>query len=159
LGLVDDLEQAKSRYIKLRADYVKQIRHSKIVAWKEFVTEKGNEDPWDIVYKILRNKTRNDFNSFHAITEGNDSTLTWKETATRLNKMVPDNEDINDRDKKKMEEVESYSNANLKPLISMEEVETALKRAKDKKAPGLDGINPEIVKRLWHVDREVIPCL
>jgi len=31
-----------------------------------------------------------------------------------------------------------------------------LKRVKDKKAPGLDGINPEIVKRLWNADRKVI---
>jgi len=41
----------------------------------------------------------------------------------------------------------------------MEEIETALKRIKDKKAPGLDGLNPEIVKRLWHVDKEVIPIV
>jgi len=64
LGLVDDLEQVKSRHRKLRAEYVKQIRHSKIVAWKKFVTEKGNEDPWGLVYKILRKKIRNDLNTF-----------------------------------------------------------------------------------------------
>jgi len=117
LGLVNDLEQAKNRHRKHRVEYVKQIKHSKILAWKKFVIEKGNEDLWGIVYKILRNKTRNDFNTFHAIREGNDSTLTWKETATRLlNKMVPNNDEINNRDKNIMDEVDAYTNANLELL-------------------------------------------
>jgi len=36
----------------------------------------------------------------------------------------------------------------LEPLISTEEAEIALKRIKNKKVSGLDGVNPEIVKRL-----------
>jgi len=98
LGLVDVLEQAKNTHKNNRREYVKQIRLSKMQAWRKFVTEKGNEDPWGLVYKILRNKTRNDFNSLHAIKEGNESTLTWKETATSLlNKMVPDNKETNNK--------------------------------------------------------------
>jgi len=54
--------------------------------------------------------------------------MTWKETATRLlNKMVPDAEERNNRDKNVMDEVDAYTNANLEPLISTEEVEMALK--------------------------------
>jgi len=156
LDLVGNLKQTIIRHKEYRREYVKQLRLSKTLVWRKFVTDKGNEDPWGLVYKILRNKTRNDFNTFHAIKEGNESILTWKETAKSLINKIPNNDDINNRDRKVMHEVDNYTNANLEPLISIEETEKALKRVKNKKAPGLDGINPGIVKKLWHADREVI---
>jgi len=83
--------------------------------------------------------------------------LTWRDTPARLlTKMVPDNEKMNDKDKTVVDEVNAYTNSNLESLISVEKVETALKRVRNKKAPGLDDVNSEIVKRLWYADREVI---
>jgi len=105
LNLITDLEQAKNRHKKYRAQYVKLIRQSKLLSWKGFVTEKENTDPWGLLYKILRNKTRNDYNTFHAIKEGGDSTLTWCETAAKLlTKMVPDKAKINEEDKSVIKE-------------------------------------------------------
>lgn len=90
LGLFMDLEQTKNKHRRYRAEYVKEIKYSKMSSWRDFVTEKGNADPWGIVYKILRNKTRNDFNTFHAIEEGMESTTTWRDTVNKLlDKMVP----------------------------------------------------------------------
>jgi len=151
LDLSTQTEQAKANYKKWRAEYTKEIRRSKIVSWQDFVTTKGNDDPWGIVYKILRNKTRHDFNSLHALEEGNEYTLTWRDTAIKLlDKMVPVNEEMDDADKRKTrDKVNNYKNCNLEPFISEEKVDSAIKRTRNNKAPGLDGISPEIIKQVW----------
>jgi len=80
------------------------------------------------------------------VKEGDTSTLTWSDTAVRLlDKMVPTDIKFNDADMQSIEKkVSSYSNANLEPLVTEEEIEAAIKRTRNNKAPGLDGINPEI---------------
>jgi len=120
-----------------------------MTSWRDFVTVKGNADLWGIVYKILRNKTRHDFNSLHALEEGNEHTVTWKDTAMKLmNKMVPVDDDLDDADRRIIkDEIKVYLNYNLEPLIS-EEIDSAIKRMRNNKAPGLDGFNPEIIKQI-----------
>jgi len=122
------------------------------------VTTKGNADPWGLAYKILRNKVKNDFNTFHSVKEGDASTFTWRDTATRLLvKMVPTDEITDDADMQNVEKtIRNYSNANLEPLVTEEETETAIQKIRNDKAPGLDGINLEIVKILWRVDKEIV---
>jgi len=132
-----------------------------MTSWQNFVTAKGNEDPWGIVYKILRNKIRNDFKTFHAVGDGDASTITWRETAMRLlDHMVPTDSENDDANMRIIvNKVDSYSNSNLELLISGEEIDSAIKRVKSNKAPGLNGLNPEIIKRLWRVDKEVLLIL
>jgi len=122
-----------------------------MISWRDFVTVKGNADPWEIVYMILRNKTRHDFNSLHALEEGNEHTLTWKDTATKLmNKMVPVDDELDDADGRIIkDEMKVYLNYNLEPLISEDEIDSAIKRMRNNKAPGLDGFSLEIIKQIW----------
>jgi len=47
----------------------------------------------------------------------------------------------------------------MEPLISADEIDGAIKIVRNKKAPGMDGVNPEIVKRLWYTDKEIILIL
>jgi len=65
-----------------------------------------------------------------------------------LDKMVPVNDEV-DVDKKIKEEINNYANCNLESLISEDKVDSAIKRMRNNKAPGLDGINPEIAKQVW----------
>jgi len=161
LRLTDEINQASNLYKKARADYVKEIRKSKMESWRNLVTTKGNHDPWGIVYRILRNKIRNDYNMFHAVREGDVSTLTWRDTATRLLKqMVPTNIENDDAiTQTTVNIINAYSNFNLEPLITEDEVDAAIMKVKNNKAPGLDGLNPEILKRLWRVDKEILLIL
>jgi len=100
LGLTTQFEQAKAKYKKCRADYVKEIRRNKMMVWRNFVTTKGNTDSWGIVYKILRNKIRNDFDSLHALEERSEYTLTWRDSVMKLlNKMVSANDEEDEADK------------------------------------------------------------
>jgi len=161
LGLTEEIIQARNIYKKCRTEYVREIRLSKMSSWQSFVTAKGNEDPWGIVYKILRNKIRNDFNTFHAVREEDVSTVTWRDTATRLlDQMVPTDTEHDEANMRIIaNRIDNYSNYNLEPLISEEEVDSAIRRVRNNKAPGLDGLNPEIIKRLWRIDKEIILIL
>jgi len=91
-----------------------------MASWRNFVTVKGNEDPWGIVYKILRNKIRSDFNTFHAVGDGDAATITWRDTVLRLlDQMVPTNLEHDDANMRIiLNKIDNYSNSNLEPLIS-----------------------------------------
>jgi len=93
--------------------------------------------------------------------EGNTFTLTWRDTAVRLlDKMVPTDLEFDDADMQSIEKkVSSYSNANLVSLVTGEEIKAVIKRTRNNKAPNLDGINPEIVKKLWRIDKEIVLIL
>jgi len=125
------------------------------------VTTKGNTDPWGLVYKILRNKTLRDFNSLHSLEEGNGHTMTWKDTAVKLmDKMVPVDDNLDNADRRIIKnEIKAYLNYNMEPLISEDKVDSAIKKMRNNKAPGLDGFNPEIIKQIWKLDREVVLIL
>jgi len=142
-------------------EYISEIRRSKMTSWRDFVSIKGNAHPWELVYEILRNKIRHDFNSLHALEERNGHTVTWKDTATKLmNKMVPVDDNLDDADRRiTKDEIKAYLNYNLEPLISEDEVDSTIKKMRNNKAPGLDGFNPEIIKQTWRLDREVVLIL
>jgi len=111
--------------------------------------------------KVLRNKTRHDFNSLHALKEGNEHTVTWKDIAMKLmNKMVPVDDNLDDADRRIIkDEIKAYLNYNLEPLISEDEIDSAIKRMRSNMVPGLDGFNPEIIKQTWRLDREIVLIL
>lgn len=58
MNIIDSIQICEEAYRKSRNKYVSLIRKSKKESWKEFVTTKGNKNPWSIVYKIVREKIR-----------------------------------------------------------------------------------------------------
>jgi len=74
-----------------------------------------------------------------------------------LDQMVPTDSEPDDANMRIiLNRIDNYYNYNLEPLISEKEVDSAIKRVKNNKASGLDDFNPEIIKRLWRVDKEVV---
>jgi len=49
-----------------------------------------------------------------------------------------------------------YQNMNMEPTITANEISMAIKRMKNKKAPGPDALNPEIWKVVWQCALEVV---
>lgn len=151
LNLDVETEVAHLRYRDSRKKYVNEIRKSKKQSWQNFVKNIGNKDPWGVVYKILRNKTLNR-NIFYATKHGEHEAVTWEGSVKQiLQKIVPNTESCFNAVKEKSE----YSNSNVENKISVEEIETAVNMVKLNKAPGQDKLNPEIIKQIWKIDKDI----
>jgi hypothetical protein len=55
-----------------------------------------------------------------------------------------------------LNKVATYVNKNTEQPITEQEIQSAIQKTKDKKAPGLDNLNPEIIKWLWKSNNEII---
>ncbi|KAK2577757.1 hypothetical protein KPH14_012616 [Odynerus spinipes] len=155
----DNLEQCKEIYRKARNNYVKEIRKAKNASWRDFVSTEGNRDPWGIMHKIVKNKLQNQLSIGSLVLPSGERTKSWEESVTALlHKFAPrdnlENETI--IHKTIRETNNNYKNSNLEPEISYGEIGHALGLVKNKKAPGLDGFGPEIVKALWTNCKEAV---
>ncbi|EFA13507.2 Putative 115 kDa protein in type-1 retrotransposable element R1DM-like Protein [Tribolium castaneum] len=134
-------DAARARYIEEWNEYKNEIRKAKEEDWRRFVDRVGNVDPWGGVYKIIRG--RKGRICMGAVRKDNgEMTVGWEDTASALlNEFFPPDEKVRD-------EVRLVGGARMEP-VTEEEVEVAVKRINGKKAPGLDGIKGDIVKRVW----------
>ncbi|KAK2574749.1 hypothetical protein KPH14_012936, partial [Odynerus spinipes] len=152
LRMTGEVENLVIRYRVARNKLTAQIRKSKKNSWRNFVTEIGNEEPWGIVYKMIKDKTRSAQLMTSVFNENNELTFTWEETAqTLLSAMVPIDDVIMEEEihGNIREENSTYRNSNMEPDISLAEIQNAIERSKNKKAPGIDGISNEIIKAIW----------
>lgn len=152
LNIVDMEMREKHNYTKIKNKYNCLIRKAKTESWENFVTEVGNRDPWGAVYKLTTGKIKNQ-DVFHTIKTEGTYTTEWKSTIKEIiKKLVPEDEinietHLHKNIKKSCRE---YKNHNIEPPLSIQEIDEAIKKMKDKKAPGDDNINPEIVRCIWH---------
>lgn len=133
-------EQSSRRYRAKRKEYGSAIRDAKLSHWKNFVSEEGNENPWGQVYKFCRGKKR--MNDICSLKIGvNECTKDWKESVNVLmNGFFPG--DPNNQ-------IADFAVDRHPAAPSWEEVNTAVFRSGCRKAPGLDGVNGEIMRGLW----------
>lgn len=124
-----DINDYVSEYKKLRNNYVKQINKQKTAAWQNFVTTVGNEDPWSIVYKIVRDKIKK-HDCIGSLTLPNgQQTNNWTETMNALlDKCVPiDDKELENKIHLKIKQQNNkYRNCNIEPDISQDEITTAM---------------------------------
>ncbi|KAK2578277.1 hypothetical protein KPH14_000718, partial [Odynerus spinipes] len=162
LNLCDQIEYMKRKFKENKNRYVAMIRRSKKESWRNFVNTVGNNNPWGIVYKIVRDKIHRSDAVCSVVTEDGDRTISWKETMiTLLNKMVPSDDktaETNVHTNIRAKNAE-YKNHNLEQDISETEISDAIRRCKNGKAPGLDGMKIEIIKKIWTFNKDVISTL
>ncbi|KAK2574826.1 hypothetical protein KPH14_012962 [Odynerus spinipes] len=146
LNLVCEIDGLAAKYRAARNRYTAEVRRSKKSSWKEFVTNTGNAEPWGPIYRLAKDKILMSGITSSIYNENKELTLDWEETMHELLRvMVP--KDDKDAEMEMHRSIKSengvYINYNLEPDITWEEVNKALCRSKNKKAPGLDGIRIE----------------
>lgn len=156
---LQNLDEAKNNYRQIRNKYVIEIRKSKQESWQNFVTIEANKDPWSIPYKIIRDKIKRDEVITSLKLSDGTNTNTWKDTMSSfLAKCVPkdDKQNKSDRHKQILDESKRYINCNMENIITMQEINNAIIKLKNNKAPGVDKFTAEIIKQVWKENPQII---
>lgn len=127
------------RYREAYRSYKNNLKEAKNAHWRAFVTDEGNLDPWGKVYKLCRGKRGGyDVNSMKV---GDIHTINWDDSVTLLlGEFFPSSPDE--------APVLAQPEVQRDPL-TRSEVNWAVYRGAQKKAPGLDGITGEIMRAIW----------
>lgn len=155
----DEVTRCLQNYRMARNKYTKEIRKAKDDSWRNFVTEVGNRDPWGILHRIAKGRYRmgNEIGAV-CLTDGR-LTKSWEESVEALmDKFVPgDTLSGESRIHAAIRrENLTYQNMNMEPLITISEISLAIRKMRNKKAPGPDALNPEIWKVVWLCAPEVV---
>lgn len=143
----DATEMEYSReYRTHRLRYQRALHDAKKEEFHSFVNNEGNDNPWGEVYKWCRGKRQ--WHNLCAVKNGPGFTSSWSETVDAL--------------------VGSFfpaANAPVEPpevvvgplvAFTHEEVAGSVHRNSSGKAPGLDGITSEMVRRIWYAIPDAI---
>lgn len=144
--------------------YKDMIRDTKEKSWRQFVTEQGNRDPWQTVYRLCTGKVRVGEVHSTIVTDVMGQPVEsgdWYEGMCMiLDKVVPVDELVNESDAQRMVRVENDSYMGVHSVtedpIDLSEIEMAIKAMKMRKAPGPDEVPPSAVKRLWQAKPRVL---
>jgi Reverse transcriptase (RNA-dependent DNA polymerase). len=133
-----NVEEVREEYKRSVREYKCAMSKAKENDWREFVSKEGNRDPWGEVYKLCRSKRR--IEKLRGVRGRDGITSTWEESVNvLLNEFFPPAvAEMN-------EEYEMSENA----CFEWDELDNAVKMMRTGKAPGLDGMSAEIVKRVW----------
>ncbi|CAK9796298.1 Retrovirus-related Pol polyprotein from type-1 retrotransposable element R1 (Fragment) [Anthophora quadrimaculata] len=141
----------KAHYNRTRNRYRATVRTTKLNNWRDFVTKEGNANPWSLIYKLQTEKIRTE-KAFDSIKSNGTHALNWEESVTiLLDTLVPD--DTTDNETAVQKRIRETSRTppdtdNALPF-STDEIENVIKKLKNKKAPGDDLIENEILKIAW----------
>lgn len=143
------------RLVKLREyrsrlrNYNREVKKAKRESWRNFVTSYGNEEPWGFVYKHQNDKLHVE-KVLSTIRFDDSTTMDMQQTASALlDTHVPDDREDDDTDwhrsqRRKVPNVPD--NPDAAEFSEADLVETA-RTFKNGKAPGLDIIEVEVLKR------------
>jgi len=131
----------------LRNKHLHLIRKSKAKAWKSF-SKSINEDTWGRVYKWCKTGTkRNTVTCAVRDKEGKITTTALETTQCLLDTLIPN--DVNDSSTKQEQVI-------LKEFkLKSNEVKDSICRMSPNKAPGIDGITANVLRKSWNIISEV----
>lgn len=138
----DARDNLRRRYAQLRRLYSRSVYRAKTSSWRTFVTELGNQDPYGIVYKIIRRRL--------AVVEvmadfryQGGHTLTWGASASfLLQALIPDAPPSQNR------HLLPSRSAHLTRRWTYHEVLSFVRALPSRKAPGSDLIESAMLKQL-----------
>jgi len=161
--------------VSLRKRKLIHRRHcfkSRRKAWRNFVTDTGNSDPWGPVFKWLKKGgTRLSENLPAALRKADDTyTTSLRETGERLLvTLVPSDNYANESPDQAIVRAETgvyvgsfrYASGDVGhiDLCDVEEVKGAIWRMAPNKSPSRDGITAKILRQTWPVLKEHITSM
>lgn len=144
-------EHLRIQYRSIRNKYIATIKKSKIHSWRSFVTTESNRDPWSLPYKLIKKKV-SAAEAHENIKINGTQDLSWEETMrSLLNSLVPDDNATQEThwQTELRDDTKTAPDTENTPLFLPEEIEKAIRSLKNRKAPGLDLIEPEVIKHSW----------
>lgn len=137
LHLVNLIDKNKKTYRVLRNSYISEIKKCKRQTWQNFVLAERSKDPWDIVYKIVRDKfQKSSFWTALKLPNGERTISVGTTVKALFDKCVPaaETEAQSEEDSTTKRKIRNYRNQNLENIISCDEIDAAINSFKNNKA-------------------------
>ncbi|CAK9827524.1 Retrovirus-related Pol polyprotein from type-1 retrotransposable element R1 (Fragment) [Anthophora retusa] len=142
------VDARKEEYRRLLSEYKRMLWKVKEDSWRSFVSASSNVDPWGPVYRLCRGRSVRE--KLSAMRVDGRTTLTWRESVCVLmDKFFPASRPGPGPMMRECGDVGAR-------YCDWEEVNEAVRMAKLRKAPGLDGVNAEMLRMIW---RAIPECL
>lgn len=143
-------------WLREKIRYKALMKTEKQKSWEAFVRETSNADPYGIAYKLGANKLRtkeilSTLKTNNEFTESNLDTLTLL-----VDQLIPQDMHLSDNEthvQLRQQANELQLSYNTEPPFSLDELEVSLKKAKDRRAPGPDGLPAEFFKKFNHSNK------
>jgi len=163
----------RRRYLLRKVAFKRTCYRARRDAWREFVTDVGNDEPWGPVYRWAKIGGKRPSEELPASIRKLDGSFTCslRETGERLlEQLVPEDSELNESAEQMAVRRETGISvgtiAPVRPglipsgdpvkLCDVDEVKMAIWRIESRKAAGLDGITSGILKQAWPVLAEPI---
>ena len=147
-------------YRNLKNQFKDKLQETRHKSWQGFVEENMALDAWGTPYRLVTNKIRPPDILSTLTKEDGSATEGWRDSIEYLmNGLLPSDDNNNETEEHRDMRNQMIDETNLRGVVypfSVEEVKMAISMQKPKKAPGLDGIRPEI---LQHLASEISPYL
>lgn len=150
-------EVARQAYVRKRNDYVGAIRSEKRRSWERLILEESEVDPWGRIYKIIYKQRKRDIVLNSLKVDGVLVEDTVGIVEGLLTGLLPDDVEPESGIHERIREViPRYEGVEVgdEDLFTMEELKICVMEMKNKRAPGIDGIKAEILKRCFGRVRE-----
>lgn len=149
-GSVDNRQQTRLLYNKVRNEYVSQLRIEKKNSWRKFVGE-INTNTWGKCFRWIK-KGSSDHEAPSVLKKADgEYTKTLEETMRyMLDTLIPTEENIPEQEENPYREQRTYCPTNR------EEVKTSIWRMSTRKSPGEDGISAAILRKSWPIVGNII---
>lgn len=142
----EEKTETAAAYRYVRRLYTNTIHQAKMNSWRQFITDRGNEEAYGIAYKIFRKKVTVD-DTMTSLGSGDDFSQTWEDSATRLlDALIPTAPP--EMGIERCYNPLTFSGDRSTRRWTLDEVIKAVRKTPIGKAPGDDGVESLMLRKL-----------
>ncbi|KAJ8882113.1 hypothetical protein PR048_018601 [Dryococelus australis] len=132
-------------------EYFDEVRETRLESWRRFVEVEGNKDPWGIVYRVAAGKLRTEGPQYNIHCGGTMEMGSVASAVRLLDALLPGDDPTGERPEHgRIREMGCLppDTEDTAPFTE-QELTAAVYQMGNRKAPGIDGITAEILKRAY----------